>query len=143
MTLTQKHYGNANDDYVNFTDDSIGLTTRWDQRGRRRAAGPVPTAVVGAAAGTGATLTSITGSDESGTLTINGGTAPAAGVLATVTFSGAYSVAPYVTVFPKTAAAAPLQLYASATTTALVISCAVAPAASASIVLDYQAIGGA
>jgi hypothetical protein len=142
MTYVQRHFGNAGDDFINFTDDTLGVTTRWDQRGRRRAAGPTPTAAVGAAAGTGATISSITGSDESGTITITGGTAPTTGILATITFAAGYTVAPYASILPKNAASASIQLYATTTLTTLVINCAVAPAASQTLAFDYTTIGG-
>jgi len=53
----------------------------------------IPTIAAGAAAGTGPTV-SITGNDQQGVITLVIGTAPAAGILATITFGNTWSTAP-------------------------------------------------
>lgn len=69
-----------------------------------------PTAAVGAAAGTGATITSpVAGTDMAGLVNITTGTATAAnGVLCTITFNVAYGAAPNVLLFPASQTAADL-----------------------------------
>lgn len=71
------------------------------------------------------------------------GSANAAGVLATVTFGTAYEAAPKaVTLTGRTANAVGIGLYVSSiSTTAFVISCASAPAASTVYDLSYVVVG--
>jgi len=140
--MTQKiaSFGGSADLLV-LADDSLGTITRWDYRGRHHATGPSPSVAAGAQAGVGATA-SVVGDDTAGTVTITTGTAPAAGVLATLTFAAPWvSTAPFVAALAKTAGGAVLQVYASTTTTALTISVGAVPTASVTYSFDYQAVG--
>jgi hypothetical protein len=79
--------------------------------------GAVPTIAAGAAACTTPTL-SITGTDTTGTVTITTGTGCAAsGVLATVSFAGAFAGAPHILLTPAGASALTLGIYANSVTT--------------------------
>ncbi len=99
------------------------------------------TIVVGANAGTGATA-SITGNDTSGTITVTTGTGPAAGVLATVTFAGAYVSAPNVILAPKwngsTSNGATLQYSTNPSTISFTLNSNNAPAASTAYTYSYM-----
>ncbi len=95
------------------------------------------TIVAGANAGTGATV-AITGNDTSGTITVTTGTGPASGVLATVTFAGAYASAPNVIIAPKTNGnGATLQYYTIPGTTTFTLNSNNAPAASTTYTYSY------
>ena len=95
------------------------------------------TIVAGANAGTGATV-SITGNDTSGTITVTTGTGPTAGVLATVTFAGAYASAPNVVLTPKGNAAATIQYNYGSATTNFTLNSGNAPAASTAYTYSYM-----
>ncbi len=90
--------------------------------------GPIPGLSQGIALGGGGT-TSLSGSDTSGSLTINTGSSPAAGCFATITFSRQYSGSPHVVVTPIGAAAAGLQYYVNRSSSSFSI-CTVSPAPS-------------
>lgn len=57
-------------------------------------AGGVPTVAAGAAAGTGATVTGLAGTDLGGSFTLTAGTSPAAGTCAAITFGTTLPAAP-------------------------------------------------
>ena len=100
-------------------------------------AGGSTTVAAGANAGTGATA-AITGNDTSGTITVTTGTGPAAGVLATVTFAGAYGAAPGVVLEPTGANGTTLQHYMTSTTTTFSLNSNNAPTASTAYTYRYM-----
>lgn len=114
---------------------------------RLRNAGTIPSAVAnGAALGTSppaATLRS-TSRDVEGIVSLGSGTSPAAGTVATITYGTPFSLKPFATVAPASAAAADMGLYvddAASSATQLVIGCRNAPAASQSagaILIDFR-----
>lgn len=120
---------------------------RFDNYGRRRQNIPAaaPTVAAGAGAGTSPTVALATGSsDEFGTVTITAGTSPAAGTLATVTFSEAYPSTPAVAlVFENDSQATQLGVYATVSTTALTIKGRTAGTLSDAYIISYIVVGGA
>jgi len=90
--------------------------------------GPIPGLAQGIALGGGGTA-SVSGSDTSGSITINTGSSPAAGCFETITFARAYSGTPHVVVTPIGAAAASLQFYVNRSSTSFSV-CTVSPAAA-------------
>jgi cytoskeletal protein CcmA (bactofilin family) len=92
------------------------------------AGGTIPSAARGTAVGGGGTF-NISGSDTSGSITINTGSSPPAGCFVSVTFSKRYSSTPHVTVTPIGSAAADLTYYVDRTTTGFSI-CTTTPAPS-------------
>lgn len=98
--------------------------------------GPVPGLSQGIALGGGGTA-SVSGSDTSGSITINTGSSPAAGCFETITFARAFSGTPHVIVTPIGAAAASLQFYVNRSSTSFSV-CTTSPApASQTFGFDY------
>lgn len=125
-------------------DPSGAIGARFDYRGRRRVGTTqAPTVAAGAGAGTGATASIAAGTDDSFTVTINIGTAPAAGTLATVTFATPYNSAPFCSIDPRDARGGAALLFANSTATQLVIGSANAPTASGPMNVDVVLVGGA
>jgi hypothetical protein len=123
---------------------SGALGARFDSLARPRAATtPAPTAVVGAGAGTGATVTSVTGTDSVGNVTIQTGTSPAAGTVVTVTFSTPFTTAPFVQLEPKDSGGAAALYYVNSTTTTFTVKTVNVPPASTAVSFDYTVTGGA
>jgi hypothetical protein len=96
--------------------------------------GSLPTAAAGAGAGASppAPVVTTNALNHRGNITFGTGTTPAAGAMATVSFTGAaYASVPTVTVNPRNSATQALGLYVSATATgSFTVSAATAPAAS-------------
>lgn len=115
----------------------------WTQQ-RSVDAAVAPTGAVGAAGsgGTGAAIT-VTGSDQSGTVSVTtGSSGMTTGALATVSFSTSKSGgAPAVSITPKNAAAAALQPFATASSSAVSVNVGVAPATATTYVFDYVVEG--
>ena len=88
----------------------------------------------GTAVGSGGTV-SISGSDTSGTVTINIGGSPVAGVLANITFVNSYGRTPHVVISPVGSNAAGVQYYVTRTATGF--SIATTNAAAGSFSFDY------
>jgi hypothetical protein len=131
-------------DPFTLRNESGDILFRIDWRGRPRAAtntgAPIATIAAGAQAGTGATVT-ITGNDIAGKVRVTTGTSPAAGTLASITFSGVFGNAPYVVLTPKDVGAAALQVYNGTATSGFSVKSAVAPAASTQYEWDYMVVG--
>jgi cytoskeletal protein CcmA (bactofilin family) len=92
------------------------------------AGGPIPGVGRGTALGSGGT-TSVSGSDTSGSITINTGSSPAAGCFTTISFTTAFNNTPHVVVTPIGSDAAGLQYYVNRGTTSFSI-CTASPAPS-------------
>ncbi len=108
------------------------------------AGGASPGASAGGALGSGGTI-SISGTDTAGTVTANVGSGAAAGVLATITFSKAFTASPHVVITPVAAQGSALitgnQNYYLSTRTSTGFSIAVSGALPAgSISFDYIVI---
>ncbi len=100
------------------------------------AGGTIPGIAKGTAVGGGGTA-SLSGSDTSGSITINTGSSPPAGCFATVTFSQKFASTPHVIVTPIGAAAAGLQYYITRSTTEFIICSASSAPSSESFGFDY------
>ncbi|HKU18712.1 MAG TPA: hypothetical protein VJP80_05560 [Candidatus Saccharimonadales bacterium] len=103
------------------------------------AGGTIPSISKGSAVGGGGTA-SLSGSDTSGSITINTGSSPAAGCFATVTFSKAFSNTPHIVLTPVGSAAAGLQYYITRTTTGFTLCTASAATAGQTFGFDYIAL---
>lgn len=102
--------------------------------------GPTPGRSVGNALGGGGTV-SVSGSDTSGTISINTGNAPAAGCFARVTFAQAFTASPRVIVSPVGAGAGQTQYYVDRNTAGFSI-CTASPApANQVFAFDYFVAG--
>ena len=103
------------------------------------AGGPTPGIARGSAAGGGGTV-SLSGSDTSGSITVNTGSAPPAGCFATITFSTKFTNTPHIVITPIGSAAAGLQYYIDRTTSGFTLCAATAAAAGQSFGFDYMAL---
>jgi cytoskeletal protein CcmA (bactofilin family) len=102
------------------------------------AGGPTPGINRGSATGGGGTV-SLSGSDTSGSITINTGSAPPAGCFATISFTQKFANTPHVVVTPVGSDAADLQFYITRSTSNFSI-CSTSSAPSASTFgFDYMA----
>ncbi len=100
------------------------------------AGGPQPSRSVGSAVGAGGTAT-VSGSDTSGSVSINTGTGATAGCFVTINFAQKYNSAPRVIATPIGADAGSLNYYITRTLTSFSICDATAPTASLSFGFDY------
>jgi hypothetical protein len=103
------------------------------------AGGPTPGISRGTAAGGGGTV-SLSGSDTSGSITINAGSNPPAGCFASVTFSTKFANTPHVVVTPIGSGAAGLQYYVDRTTSGFTLCTANAATAGTSFGFDYMTL---
>ena len=101
--------------------------------------GSVPGASAGSAVGSGGTV-SISGNDTAGTVAINTGTAPPAGILINVTFRSAFGASPKVILTPVGSAAGALNYYSSRSASGFSIGSTTAPNASSSYIFDYLVV---
>lgn len=92
------------------------------------AGGPIPSLSRGGALGSGGTA-SVSGSDTSGSVTINVGSGPGAGCFATIGFATKFSGTPHVIITPIGSGAASLDYYVNRSTTEFSI-CTANPAPS-------------
>lgn len=98
--------------------------------------GPTPGVTRGGAVGSGGTV-SISGTDASGTVTINTGGSPSSGTLAVVTFAQSYSGTPRVVITPTSAAGSNLDYYVSRTSSGFEIRSTSAPSSSSTYLFDF------
>jgi len=98
--------------------------------------GGVPSRVAGTALGGGGTV-SISGSDTAGTLTINTGNNPPAGLFATISFVQHYSSTPRVIITPVGSAAGAINYYVNRDTSGFSIGTSTPPPAGSSFAFDY------
>ena len=98
--------------------------------------GPVPGMVAGTAVGGGGT-TSISGNDTAGTVNLSTGSAPPAGVLATVTFRAPYTSSVHVMLSPITGASASIPAYVTRTSGGFQIRVDSPPPAGSVLNFDY------
>ena len=98
--------------------------------------GPAPSVTRGGAVGSGGTV-SISGTDASGTVTINTGGSPSSGTLAIVTFAQSYTGTPRVVITPTSAAGSNLDYYVSRTSSSFEIRATSAPSGSSTYLFDF------
>lgn len=100
------------------------------------AGGAIPGFAKGSALGAGGT-SSISGSDTSGTITINTGSGAPAGCFATVTFATPFTGTPHVLVTPVGSSGAGLAYYVNRSSTDFSLCSATPPPSGASFGFDY------
>ncbi len=93
----------------------------------------------GTALGGGGTV-SVSGSDTAGSISINTGNAPPAGLFVSLTFAQKFATTPHVVITPVGSAAAGLQYYINRDANGFSISTANAPPAGANFGFDYIVI---
>ncbi len=104
------------------------------------AGGTIPNVTKGAGVGSGGTA-SLSGSDTSGSITINTGSSPPAGCFASVTFTQKFSTTPHVIITPVNASAAGVQYYITRTTAGFDVCGLVAAPAGQTFGFDYMVLG--
>jgi hypothetical protein len=119
-----------------ITANSFQLAGDFTLTSHLVAGGSTPSRANGPALGSGGT-SSVSGSDTSGTLTVNTGSGPSAGCFATITFAHKYNAVPHITITPVGSDAGGLSYYITRTATNFAI-CSASPApASTSFAFDY------
>ena len=103
------------------------------------AGGSTPGRSNGPAIGGGGTA-SVSGSDTSGSITINTGSGPSAGCYITVNFATKFNSTPHVVISPVGSAAAGLNYYVNRTTNNFTVCAASVPASGTTYVFDYIAL---
>jgi hypothetical protein len=98
--------------------------------------GGVPGRTLGTAVGTGGTAT-VSGSDTAGTVTVNTGSSPPAGLFISVSFVQHFANTPHVVVTPVGSSAAGLQYYVNRDSTGFSIGTANAPPAQSNFSFDF------
>ncbi len=98
--------------------------------------GGTPGRTNGSALGNGGT-SSVSGSDTSGSITINTGSGPAAGCFITVDFTAKYNATPHVLLTPVGSSAGGLSYYVNRTTSNFTVCDSTAPPAGTSFGFDY------
>lgn len=115
---------------------SLQLTGDLNLTHHITAGGTVPGISRASATGGGGTV-SLSGSDTSGSITINTGSSPSAGCFATITFSQKFSGTPHVVLTPIGSAAAGLQYYVDRSTSSFSICTASAASSGVTFGFDY------
>jgi len=103
------------------------------------AGGSTPGRSNGPALGGGGTA-SVSGSDTSGSVTINTGNGPGAGCYITVNFATRFNSTPHVVITPVGSAAAGLNYYVDRTTSSFSVCAANIPSSGTTYVFDYIAL---
>lgn len=98
--------------------------------------GALPAKSSGGALGGGGTAT-VNGNDTAGTININTGSSPAAGLFINVTFAHAFAAAPHVIITPIGSAAGGIPYYVNRTATGFSVGTTSAAPASSSFAFDY------
>lgn len=122
------------DDGSNVVFDVDGAT------GHTRFPGTAPSAAVGAAAGTGASITTVVGSDTAGVVTVATGTSPTTGILATITFAEAMGTTEYAVVLTTNGASSNAMTLCAANkaSASFEIRTGVAPSASNTAIVAWH-----
>ncbi len=118
--------------------DSIQFNQNLSFQKHIDAGGATPTIAATSSVGSGGTV-SINGTDTNGTVTINTGSSPVLGIMATITFKLAFSETPRVLITPVGASSAGLQFYVTRTTTGFSIGTTSAPLSGTNYVFDFFA----
>jgi cytoskeletal protein CcmA (bactofilin family) len=101
--------------------------------------GGTPSRSSGTALGGGGTA-SVSGTDTSGTVTINTGGSPPAGCFITVNFTLKFNTTPHIVISPSNSSTGTLDYYTNRSNTNFSICTASAPSASTTYIFDYIAI---
>jgi cytoskeletal protein CcmA (bactofilin family) len=101
--------------------------------------GTSPAKSSGTALGSGGTA-SVNGNDTAGTVNVNTGSSPNAGLFISVTFAHAFARTPHVIITPIGSAAGSIQYYVNRSTTGFSIGTSSAPPAGKSFAFDYFVI---
>ena len=116
-------------DSVQFTGD-LQLTRHIDT------GGGTPSISRGSAVGSGGTV-SISGNDVSGTVTINTGGSPPAGIFASATFTRNYNTTPRVQLTPSNSAASTVNFYVTRNSSSFSVGSSSVPSPSTTYTFDY------
>ncbi|HVC36321.1 MAG TPA: hypothetical protein VNE40_02645 [Candidatus Dormibacteraeota bacterium] len=100
------------------------------------AGGPTPSRISGSALGSGGT-SSISGSDSSGSISINTGSNPSVGCLITINFAQSFNATPHVIISPVGSGAANLGYYVNRSTTSFSICVTNTPPTQTGFGFDY------
>lgn len=119
-----------------ITAESINFSGDLQLTRHINTGGPAPNISRGGAVGAGGTV-SISGTDVSGTVTINTGGGPSTGILADVSFANSYSGTPRVIISPSSSAAASLEYFVTRTSSGFTVQTTSAPTASSTYVFDF------
>lgn len=103
------------------------------------AGGPTPSRTNGSALGSGGTA-SVSGSDTSGTVTINTGSSPSTGCFVTITFVAKFNATPHMSLTPVGANAASLGYYVNRSASNFSVCTTSIPPAGTAITFDYIAL---
>jgi cytoskeletal protein CcmA (bactofilin family) len=103
------------------------------------AGGPIPRLSNGSALGSGGTA-SVSGSDTTGSITINTGSGAGAGCFATLTFTQAFSNTPHVQVTPIGNGAAALSYYVNRSTSSMSVCTVSPPPSGQTFGFDYMVL---
>lgn len=122
-----------------ITIDKLNLSQDISLSRHITTGGGTPGVAQGTGVGNGGTV-SLSGSDTAGTISINIGNSPVAGVLANVSFSVSFSKTPHVVVTPIGSAAGALDYYVTRTGTGFTIAVTSAATAGTSFAFDYIVI---
>lgn len=106
--------------------------------GHLDAGGPAPSITRGSIGGGG--TVSISGTDTAGTVTINTGSGPSSGVMATINFAKAFGGSPHVVISPANANAATLNYYITRTSSSFNLGSTNNPSAGSTFIFNYVAI---
>jgi cytoskeletal protein CcmA (bactofilin family) len=101
--------------------------------------GGAPSRSGGSALGGGGTV-SVSGTDTSGTVTINTGGSPGAGCFVTINFVNRFNTTPHVVISPSNSSAGTLSYYTNRSTTNFSVCTASSPSASTTYLFDYIVI---
>ncbi len=118
------------------TADSINFSGDLQISRHVNTGGPTPGVSRGGAVGAGGTV-SISGTDASGTVTINTGGGPSTGILANVSFAVSYTGTPRVIISPSNAAGSTLNYYVIRTSTGFSVRTTNTPTSSTTYVFDF------
>jgi hypothetical protein len=104
--------------------------------GHLRTQGPAPAITAGTGVGGGGTV-SISGNDTAGTININTGSVPPAGILASISFRAPFGATPHILLTPLSGPAAATPAYVTRSGSAFVVHTDVSAPAGSALSYDY------
>lgn len=119
-----------------FTASSLQLNGDLNLTHHITAGGPTPSRSNGSALGGGGTA-SVSGSDTSGSVSINTGSGPSSGCFITLTFASKFNATPHVLLTPVGSGAAGISYYVNRSTASFSICSSSTPPANTSFGFDY------
>lgn len=120
----------------NFSARSLTSTSTLTIGGHIITAGSVPGIAGGGAPGPAGTV-SMSGNDSAGTVVMNTGQSPSAGIIASINFRSAYGSTPHVVITPVGGNGAPLSYYVNRSATGFSIGTYNTPSTGTTYVFDY------